>query len=143
MLVRRGRPDDLEALAALDEQAGAGSERRIAIDRFLSGEGGWCLVAEQASRPVGYVAVTPGRFFGRDFVELLVVARSQRRRGVGRHLMRAVAAEVTAPAGEALFTSTNASNEPMLALLRSEGWTVSGTLEGLDEDDPEIVLYRR
>lgn len=139
-LVRPGRPEDLEPLAALDDQAGAGSQRRIRIDDALSGDGGWCLVAEVAGRAAGYVVVAPGHFFGRDFVELLVVGRAHRRAGVGRDLLRAAVAATVEISGEAVFTSTNASNTPMQALLLAEGWTVSGTLVGLDEDDPEVVF---
>jgi GNAT superfamily N-acetyltransferase len=141
-VVRPGVPGDLEALAALDDQAGAGSQRRIQIDRFLSGEGGWALVAEDAGTPVGYVGVAAAHFFGRDFVELLVVARSHRRRGVGSRLLAGALDAARAADADAVFVSTNASNEPMLGLLRRAGWTLSGTLAGLDEDDPEVFFYR-
>ena len=39
------------------------------------------------------------------------------------------------------FVSTNESNTPMRELLRSEGWTPSGVLTGLAEDDPEHVFF--
>ncbi len=150
--MRPGVPADLDRLAAIDEQAGVGSPRRIRIDRFLSGTSGWCLVAEvrdvaEVGRTVvGYVAVVPEHFFGRAFVELLLVARPYRRTGVGSALLHAALAEAARAADaepEAVFTSTNASNAPMLALLRRDGWLLSGTLDGLDEDDPEVVFYRR
>ena len=148
--MRPGLPADLDRLAAIDEQAGVGSPRRIRIDRFLSGAAGRCLVAEVGGTVVGYVAVVPEHFFGRTFVELLLVARPYRRTGVGAALLRAALAEAARVPDadaeaepEAVFTSTNASNAPMLALLRREGWTLSGTLDGLDEGDPEVVFYRR
>ena len=128
LLVRPGLPADLDRLAAIDEQAGVGSPRRIRIDGFLSGAVGWCLVAEAAQvaeragtrgTVVGYVAVVPEHFFGRAFVELLQVARPYRRSGVGSALLRAAVAEAAkAPdpepdaEPEAVFTSTNASNAP-------------------------------
>jgi hypothetical protein len=40
-----------------------------------------------------------------------------------------------------MFTSTNESNTPMRELLRSEGWSPSGVLAGLDEGDPEHVFF--
>ena len=40
-----------------------------------------------------------------------------------------------------VFTSTNQSNAPMRELLRSEGWTASGVLSGLDDGDPEHVFF--
>ena len=39
-----------------------------------------------------------------------------------------------------VFTSTNQSNAPMREL-RSEGWTASGVLSGLDDGDPEHVFF--
>ena len=89
---------------------------------------------------VGYVAVAPRHFFGRDFVALLVVADAWRRRGVGRQLLSAATRLATT---DVVFTSTNESNQPMRALLSHEHWLVSGTLDGLDDGDPEIVFYRR
>jgi hypothetical protein len=41
-----------------------------------------------------------------------------------------------------VFTSTNRSNDAMRALLRTEGWSSSGELDGLDPGDPELVFYR-
>ena len=78
-------------------------------------------------------------FFGRDFVELLVVEQAQRRRGIGRALMASALANATSPV---VFTSTNESNNPMRALLARDGWLLSGRLTGLDEGDPELVYYR-
>ncbi len=66
----------------------------------------------------------------------LIVPR--RRGGIGRNLLRAALA---AAGTERVFTSTNASNQPMRSLLRAEGWSFSGELGGLDEDDPELVFY--
>ncbi len=40
-----------------------------------------------------------------------------------------------------VFISTNESNTPMRELLRSEGWSPSGVLTGLDEGDPEHVFF--
>jgi hypothetical protein len=39
-----------------------------------------------------------------------------------------------------VFVSTNESNTSMRELLRSEGWSPSGVLTGLDEGDPEHVF---
>jgi hypothetical protein len=71
---------------------------------------------------------------------LLVVADAWRRRRVGRQLLNAATRLATT---DVVFTSTNESNQPMRALLSDEHWLVSGTLNGLDDGDPEIVFYRR
>ena len=91
-----------------------------------------------AAAVVGYVSLAWNHFFDRDFVALLVVAPEARRAGVGVTLLRA-AVDVATTA--TVFTSTNESNAPMRALLASEGWRVSGTLDGLDPGDPEVVYF--
>ncbi len=87
---------------------------------------------------VGYVISTPMSFFGRDFVSLLMVDSNHRRTGVGRVLLRAAVSHATTTR---VFTSTNQSNGPMRSLLEAERWSYSGTLDGLDEGDPELVYF--
>lgn len=135
IVIRRATAADLTSLSMVDDAVTPGSERAALLGELVAGRGR-CLVAEDAGAVVGYVAVAGRHFFGRDFVELLVVALDARRRGVGRALLRAAVEEA---ATEDVFTSTNQSNEPMRALLASEGWRLSGTLDGLDEGDPELV----
>ena len=78
-------------------------------------------------------------FFGCDFVELLAVAASARRHGIGSLLLQqAVGLSSTIR----IFTSTNRSNTRMIGLLEKEGWQFSGQLEGIDEGDPELVYYK-
>jgi ribosomal protein S18 acetylase RimI-like enzyme len=129
-------------MAAIDNALIEGSPRWDEIHQLALG--GSCLLGEDlrgdSPSVVGYVAVAPRHFFGRDFISLLVVAERCRRRGIGTQLLRAAALRGTS---EAVFTSTNESNGPMLELLSAEGWTVSGELEGLDDGDPEIFFYRR
>ena len=133
---------DLPEMAATDGALTQGSPRWDEVYDLLAG--GRCLLGEVLSDDtpsvVGYVAVAPHHFFGRDFIALLVVADAWRRRGVGRQLLNAATRLATT---DVVFTSTNESNQPMLALLSHEHWLVSGTLNGLDDGDPEIVFYRR
>ena len=42
-----------------------------------------------------------------------------------------------------LFTSTNRSNLPMRRLCDRLGFQRSGVVENLDNDDPELVYYKR
>ena len=79
-------------------------------------------------------------FFEQPFVSLLIVAESQRRRGVGAMLMRHI--ESICPEGK-LFTSTNESNAPMRALCEQLGFVRSGYIDNLDDGDPEIVYFKR
>jgi len=71
-------------------------------------------------------------------IDLLYVAPPSRRQGAGRALMRAALRNASS---SRVFVFTNESNTPMRTLLRSEGWTPSGVLTGLDEGDPEHVFF--
>lgn len=105
-----------------------------AVDRDI------CFLATEADLACGFVVIKPRHFFDRDFVDLLMISQSHRRRGMGRELMRTA---VEAATSADVFTSTNESNAPMQALLRSEGWHFSGKLDGIDQGDPELVYYRQ
>jgi GNAT superfamily N-acetyltransferase len=134
--VRRATSGDLDAVLELDRVAPVGRERaQLLAARVRSGE---VILFENQSRLLGYAVLRPHSFFGRDFVELLAVAASERRHGIAGLLLRqAVGLSSTVR----IFTSTNRSNTPMIGLLTKEGWQFSGELEGIDEGDPELVYY--
>ena len=140
--IRPAAPEDLKPIAVLD--SAFTPERRLHLRRLLTERAGNVLVAVDQDRPgspvIGYVAVVASAFFGRDLVDLLVVDVEHRRHGVGTGLL---AAAVGIALTGTVFTSTNESNVAMRSLLEREGWTFSGRLTGLDEDDPELVFYRR
>jgi ribosomal protein S18 acetylase RimI-like enzyme len=100
---------------------------------------GQCQVHIADGAVTGFVIVKPAHFFGRDFIELLIVDPALRRSGIGRALLR----HALATAGTSqVFTSTNTSNHPMRSLLEAEDWSFSGELDGLDDHDPELVFYK-
>jgi GNAT superfamily N-acetyltransferase len=123
--IRRAEHGDRAALRTLDARTAS-----TPIDQL------W--VAHRGARLVGF-AVLVGHFFGRPFVELLIVADDARRSGVGTALLAAIEDAVT---GDRLFTSTNESNAPMRALLAKLGWLGSGRIENLDDGDPELVFVK-
>jgi GNAT superfamily N-acetyltransferase len=130
---------DLSPLS-FDQHVRENSERWRHLTDLVSGGRGRLLVAELGDEGtvVGYVALAWNHFYDRDFVDLLVVAPAARRAGVGSALLRAAVALATTAT---VFTSTNTSNAPMRALLARDGWLLSGTLDGLDAGDPEVVYY--
>jgi ribosomal protein S18 acetylase RimI-like enzyme len=131
--IRPATPADLPALIALDTIAADHPERREAIVSWIAD--GVCLVAEHEGRVVGYAVLTHG-FFHRPFVEMLMVAATARRAGIGQALLLHCAET----AGAELWTSTNQSNAPMRALLARCGFVESGTIENLDPGDPELIF---
>ena len=136
--IRTARPSDLGAMLSIDRVAAAGDAGRAELLQrsVASGE---CLVHLQHASLTGFVVTRPAHFFGRDFVELLVVAASSRRAGTGRALLRAAFA---CAGTDQVFTSTNTSNAAMRGLLAAEEWSFSGELAGLDQGDPELVFFK-
>ena len=136
-VVRPATTADVLAVLSIDGGTPGTTGHDSLIARRI--ESGDCLVSESRGRVAGFAIVQPRSFFGRDFVELLVVDADYRREGIGSELLRTFALRSTTPQ---LFTSTNRSNLPMRDLLRKERWLFSGELVGIDEGDPELVFYR-
>jgi GNAT superfamily N-acetyltransferase len=135
--VRPAIADDVAALVALDTVASHDPERQRDIATWVAA--GQCHVLVEHGRPVAYAVLTHG-FFHQPFIEMLMVAAGSRRTGVGRRLLAHVAALL--PTDVKLWTSTNASNLPMQALLVSAGFVLSGRVDNLDPGDPEMIYVR-
>lgn len=136
MEIRLATDRDLDEVLDVDRFARAGDQERM--DFLVEAcRAGHTLIAVDGD-VLGYAVTTPKHFFARDFIDLVMVREASRRSGVGRAL---VAASVALAKTPQVFSSTNESNAPMRALFQSEGWTLSGTLDGLDEGDPELVFF--
>jgi len=136
MQIRPAARDDLEELVAADGAARRDPGRREFLRTAIAD--GNALVAVASGVIAGY-AVLDHSFYGNAFLALLVVRADSRRRGFGTALLRAAEARARTPK---LFTSTNASNAPMQALLDAAGYERSGVIENLDSGDPELVYVR-
>lgn len=135
--VRQAKTPDLPDVLRIDPLADRGDAERIdQLTRAVEQE--VCLLATDGTAAYGLVVLRRRHFFGRDFIDLLMVAEGHRRRGLGRLLMSSATEVATTPV---VFTSTNESNEPLGALLASQHWAFSGKLDGLDRGDPELVYY--
>jgi GNAT superfamily N-acetyltransferase len=130
--LRAAQMQDVSAIVAIDPQSLHPAEEIQALVREQAS-----LVAVERGEIVGFLALKPGHFYQRDFIDLLLVAPRWRRHGIGRALMRAALQNAST---SRVFTSTNDSNTQMRELLRSEGWYPSGILTGLDEGDPRARL---
>jgi len=106
------------------------------IQRAIAG--GHCSLADRDGMIVGF-GVMDHRFFDHGMVWLLYVGRGHRRQGVGSSLLEHF--ERGCETGK-LFTSTNQSNRPMQALLGRRGYRLAGSVDYLDEGDPELIYVR-
>lgn len=136
MHVRQGIPADVQAVLDLDEVAARDPQRMSDLKFWI--DGGSVIVAAKEGRLLGY-AVLDRSFFGRSFIRMVYVAASSRRLGVGRALVQTAEVQAARPR---IFTSTNASNTAMQALLAGLGYTRCGEVHGLDEGDPEVFYFR-
>lgn len=138
--VRLASSGDIDKLVALDAIANREPKRRAFIVQAVIAGQCWVAVdARDASMLLGY-GVLDFSFFGQAFIPLIMVRDSQRRHGVGSSILRTLASQCGAAK---LFTSTNASNEPMQKLLGTFGFIKRGYVEHLDEGDPEIIFVKR
>jgi GNAT superfamily N-acetyltransferase len=135
--IRFAAAGDLGGILQADHLATQGNTERAELLRHCLNHGEIQVLVDHGS-VTGFVIRKPAYFFGRDFIELLMVDPRRRRSGTGRALLRAA---VRSAGTDQVFTSTNASNVAMRSLLVSEGWSFSGKLDGLDEGDPELVYF--
>ena len=127
---------DLRSLGRIDPLLASDPIRARTVTRLLNQGRSW--IAEQNGMPVGY-ALTSLDFFSRPLVDLLVVAETHRRRGIGLQLLERCE---TAHQDDRLFVTTNLSNAPMHSLLTKAGFQGSGIIYNLDLDDPELVFVK-
>lgn len=136
--IRPAVAGDVSALVGLDVIAARDAARREAIIDWTGS--GLCHVAVGGDGvPLGFVALTRS-FFRSPFIEMLQVASSARRRGIGRTLVSHCIG--LTPPDQKLWTSTNQSNTPMQALLPQLEFVYAGRFEHLDPGDPELIYLR-
>jgi GNAT superfamily N-acetyltransferase len=108
-------------------------EHRGFIQRAV--DNGNAHVLEQDAKLIA-VGVLEYRFFEYGFISLIYVDRRERRTGVGEMLVRYL---ISACHTSKLFSSTNLTNLPMLALFAKLGFEMSGIVRNLDPKDPEVI----
>jgi ribosomal protein S18 acetylase RimI-like enzyme len=132
MNIRTAIPEDIPAILTPESTVGLAPER-LQFRRDAVAAGNAFVAVDSTGTVLGY-AVMDYSFFSYGFVAVLYVRPEQRRRGVGSMLLRHAESICTA---SRLFTSTNASNRPMQALLAKLEYVYSGEVHNLDRDDPE------
>ncbi|MEM1202582.1 MAG: GNAT family N-acetyltransferase [Acidobacteriota bacterium] len=137
MKIRDATESDLAAIFSLDHLATEDVSHRQHIRDWV--DAGQAIVALIDEVVVGY-AVLQYTFFSNGFISMLIVERASRRKGVATALIKHLE-EVCRT--DKLFTSTNASNEPMQGLMQRMSYEPSGTVYNLDEGDPELFYFKR
>ena len=135
--IRPAVENDKEAICSVDLIAQHENERWEFIRRAVTS--GECFVAVEGEKVIGY-AVFNYSFYDSGFIEMIYIHFDYRRSGAGAALVRYIESVCHTPK---LFTSTNLSNLPMQSLLAKLGYVLSGVIHNLDEDDPEIVYFKR
>jgi GNAT superfamily N-acetyltransferase len=134
--IRAAKPADVDMLRTLDPLAAPGTDRYRDIGNWV--ERGDSYLARRDGDVAGFLVMAT--FLQRPFIELIVVGETHRRRGIASALVGY--ARDLAPGAE-LWTSANRSNMPMRALLSKLGFVLSGRVDNLDPDDPELFFVLR
>jgi ribosomal protein S18 acetylase RimI-like enzyme len=135
--IQKAKRSQLLRICQIDEKQIGSRARKDFIENAILAHN--CLVARVDQEIVGF-AITDQTFFGQTFIWLLIVMPEYRRKGVATGLIRVI--ESNCPTRK-LFTSTNSSNDIMQQLLDKLGFVPSGRIDNLDENDPELVYFKR
>jgi len=128
---------DVSEIYRIDAVTTKENARRQQIDRWVNAGAAFVALIEDVI--VGY-AVLEYNFFENGFITMLVVKNEARRKGVASALVDSLERRCTRAK---LFTSTNASNLAMQALLKKRSYIASGKVFNLDEGDPELFFMKR
>lgn len=155
--IRRGSAKDVAAMRELAIDSDGASQWSAEIyERVFSGDAlprlTW--VAEfRAVAPSGGAGQTGGGLLGflvaltagaEWELENLAVIQEQRRRGLGRRLLRAFVAQARKVGAERIFLEVRESNEAARKLYESAGFQAAGRRPGYYSDPAEAALvYRR
>jgi ribosomal protein S18 acetylase RimI-like enzyme len=133
---RQASEADLPLLYECDDYSRNHESRRLELPRMVQQKS--CLLAIANGRPLGFAVLEYG-FFGHGFIPLVCVASEHQGKGVGLRLLFELERQCSTTK---LFTSTNVSNERAQRLFAHAGFIRSGTIENLDEGDPEFVYFK-
>ena len=97
-----------------------------------------CFIILADNRAVGFV-IFDYRFFDQGWIELIIVAEKYRGKGIGGQAIDLICKQSKT---NKVFTSTNSSNTQMQKALSKVGFSFAGTINGLDEGDPELFYFK-
>lgn len=121
---------DYPALKSFDEFMG---------DRRIDMQQGNLLIAELEDVAVGYAKVAPSDFMGWPLLSIVCVSSAMRGQGIGRELVNGVKSTAQ---WLRLYTSTEASNLSMRALLKNCNAREIGFADDLNMSGEREMLFR-
>jgi ribosomal protein S18 acetylase RimI-like enzyme len=136
MIVERATDDDLADVIAIDAAHHSPGRSEYLSEAVKRHE---CYIAREGREIAGFATLNRN-FFKQYFIELIVVHPEHRRKGTASALIQHI--EKIVPE-EKLFTSTKQSNARMQTLCEKLGFVKSGWIDNLDDDDPEIIYFKR
>ena len=98
-----------------------------------------CYIVLANDSVVGFV-LFDYRFFDQGWIELIFIGEKFRGNGIAGQAINLICKQCKT---NKVFTSTNSSNIQMQKVLSKLGFSFSGKLIGLDEDDPELFYVKR
>ena len=136
--IRPGQQSDLEVLKEIDSFYSSGHlERAEDISDWIGNKKVYVGIEEE--RILAYTVLGES-FFRRPTIEMLMVAKAHRGKGIGRELIRYLEGQVT---DTEIWVSTNLSNQRMQRLLASVGFELTGFINNLDPGDPELFYFKK
>ena len=131
---------DVPDILRVDPMAEREERRYDYISNAIRGEMGRTVKVILLDGKVAGVGVL-GEFFGHPFLELIATAPNRRRMGIASALLSNIETSLD---DDRFFVSANESNTVIRDLLVRRGYRVTGMVENLDPDDPEIfyVIFK-
>ena len=134
--IRFATLEDVPDILRVDPLAEREERRYDYISRAIQGEMSRTVKVYILDGRLVAVSVL-GDFFGHPFLELIATAPNRRRIGIASALLADIETSLD---DDRFFVSANESNTVMRDLLVRRGYRVTGMVENLDPDDPEIFF---
>lgn len=129
----------IAAIAAIERACFSEPWSEQALREELQNPAACFLVAEdEGGAALGYIGCQT--VLDEGYIANVATAPANRRQGVARALVRALAAEAAARGLSFLTLEVRASNAPAIALYRGEGFAPAGARRGFYRDPPEDAL---
>ena len=145
MKIRTATPDDISLVLQLERDSTTAAHWTLQqyTDLFRDGAGARRLVllAEREDVPLGFLVA---QHIAPEWeLENIVVSSTERRKGIGGRLIRALIDAASQSASESVFLEVRESNHPARRFYQKTGFLQGGVRKDYYRDPPEdAILYR-